>query len=154
MAKILMVCLGNICRSPLAEGILKSKLPKRFTVDSAGTGNWHVGNPPDKRSIEIAKVNNLDISSQKGRQFSKSDFDAYDYIYAMDQSNYQDILALAPNESAKSKVKLILNELFPNENMDVPDPYFGMHNGFEKVYEMLDSTCDIIAEKLLHSHPE
>lgn len=154
MTKILMVCLGNICRSPLAEGLLQSKLPKRFIVDSAGTGNWHVGSPPDNRSIEIAKVNNLDISSQRGRQFSKSDFDTYDYIYAMDNQNYQDILALAPSESARSKVKLILNELFPTENMDVPDPYFGMHNGFEQVYEMLDNTCDVIAQKLLHSHPE
>ncbi len=154
MAKILMVCLGNICRSPLAEGILKSKLPKSFTVESAGTGDWHVGSPPDKRSVAIAKANNLDISSQKGRQFTKSDFDTFDYIYAMDQSNYQNIVSLAPNELAKSKVKLILNELYPSENMDVPDPYFGIHNGFENVYEMLNSACDIIAQKLLRSHSE
>ncbi len=149
-----MVCLGNICRSPLAEGLLRSKLPARFGVDSAGTGNWHVGHAPDKRSIEIAKLNQLDISAQRGRQFSISDFDDYDYIYAMDTSNYRDLIALAPNETAKSKIRLILNELFPNENMDVPDPYFGMHNGFEQVYAMLNKCCDIIARNLLDTHPE
>ena len=154
MTKILMVCLGNICRSPLAEGLLRSKLPARFGVDSAGTGNWHVGHAPDKRSIEIAKLNQLDISAQRGRQFSISDFDDYDYIYAMDTSNYRDLIALAPNEIAKSKIRLILNELFPNENMDVPDPYFGMHNGFEQVYAMLNQCCDIIARNLLDTHPE
>ena len=154
MTKILMVCLGNICRSPLAEGLLQSKLPNRFKVDSAGTGDWHIGSPPDKRSVEVAKLNQLDISNQRGRQFKISDFDEYDYIYVMDSSNFKDIVALAPNEKAKSKVRLILNELFPGENMDVPDPYFGMHNGFEQVYSMLNQTCDIIAKNLLNIHPE
>ena len=149
-----MVCLGNICRSPLAEGLLQSKLPKRFIVDSAGTGDWHIGSPPDKRSVAVAKLNDLDISSQRGRQFKVSDFDEYDYIYAMDNSNYRDLVALAPNEDAKSKIRLILNELFPDENMDVPDPYFGMHNGFEQVYDMLNRTCDVIAKNLLHTHPQ
>lgn len=149
-----MVCLGNICRSPLAEGLLQSKLPNRFKVDSAGTGDWHIGSPPDKRSVEVAKLNQLDISNQRGRQFKISDFDEYDYIYVMDSSNFKDIVALAPNEKAKSKVRLILNELFPGENMDVPDPYFGMHNGFEQVYSMLNQTCDIIAKNLLNIHPE
>jgi protein-tyrosine phosphatase len=150
MPKILMVCLGNICRSPLAEGLLASKLPKDiFTVDSAGTGNWHVGKQPDPRSIAIAKLNGLDISTQKGRQFSVNDYDEYDYIYVMDNSNYKDVLALAPNEQAKSKVKLILDELFPGENVDVPDPYFGLPNGFETVYAMLNEACDNIAKKLI-----
>ncbi|HEU0138001.1 MAG TPA: low molecular weight protein-tyrosine-phosphatase [Flavobacterium sp.] len=150
MLKILMVCLGNICRSPLAEGLLASKLPKdKFTVDSAGTGNWHVGKQPDPRSIAIAKLNGLDISTQKGRQFSVNDYDEYDYIYVMDNSNYKDVLALAPNEQAKSKVKLILDELFPGENVDVPDPYFGLPNGFETVYAMLNEACDNIAKKLI-----
>ena len=154
MTKILMVCLGNICRSPLAEGLLQSKLPNRFKVDSAGTGDWHIGSPPDKRSVEIAKLNQLDISNQRGRQFKISDFGEYDYIYAMDSSNFKDIVALAPNDKAKSKVRLILNVLFPGENMDVPDPYFGMHNGFEQVYSMLNQTCDIIAKNLLDTYPE
>src|SRR5690606_33896629 len=149
MYKILMVCLGNICRSPLAEGLLQSKLPKdKFRVDSAGTGNWHVGQTPDARSIAIAKLNNLDISSQRGRHFNVNDFEEYDQIYVMDSTNYKDVLALAPNESAKSKVKMILNELFPGENVDVPDPYFGMENGFESVYKMLDECCEVIAKKL------
>lgn len=152
--KILMVCLGNICRSPLAEGILQSKLPKEtFVVDSAGTGNWHVGQEPDKRSIHIAKSKGLDIAHQRGRVFDKSDFDTFDYIYVMDISNYKNVIALAPNEPAKSKVKLILNEVFPNENVDVPDPYYGEHNGFENVFKMLDDACEIIAQKLKAAHP-
>lgn len=149
-----MVCLGNICRSPLAEGLLASKLPENFTVESAGTGDWHIGSAPDQRSIDIAKKNNLDISKQKGRQLNIADFEKYDIIYAMDKSNLQNILALAPDEKSKLKVKLILNELFPSENMDVPDPYFGLHNGFETVYDMLDKSCDIIAKKLLSDPSE
>jgi len=152
--KILMVCLGNICRSPLAEGVLASKLPKeKFIVDSAGTGPWHVGKQPDERSIAIARLNGLDITSQKGRQFSAKDFDNFDYIYVMDSSNYKDVLKLAKTEAHKQKVVLILNELFPGENVDVPDPYFGLKNGFETVYGMLDETCSIIAKKLLEKHP-
>ncbi len=151
--KILMVCLGNICRSPLAEGILASKLPKnKFKVDSAGTGSWHIGHPPDERSIAIAKKNKLDISRQKGRQFAKSDFDAFDYIYVMDNSNYWDVIQLVENQEQTQKVQLILNELFPNENVDVPDPYFGLPNGFDSVYKMLDEACEIIAEKLIKKH--
>lgn len=151
--KILMVCLGNICRSPLAEGILAAKLPKnQFLVDSAGTGKWHVGSSPDERSIAVGKKNNLDISSQKGRQFKVDDFDAFDYIYVMDNSNFKEVLTLVRTEADKAKVKLILNEIFPGENVDVPDPYYGMQNGFENVYKMLDETCNIIAEKLLAKH--
>ena len=151
--KILMVCLGNICRSPLAEGILASKLPKnKFKVDSAGTGSWHVGHKPDDRSIAVAKKNKINIADQKGRQFSKSDFSAFDYIYVMDNSNYNDVIELAENQEQKQKVKLILDELFPNEKVDVPDPYFGLSNGFEIVYTMLDEVCDIIAKKLIEKH--
>ena len=151
--KILMVCLGNICRSPLAEGILASKLPKnKFTVDSAGTGSWHIGHSPDARSIAIAKSREINIEDQKGRQFSKSDFDLYDYIYVMDNSNYNDVIELAENQEQKQKVQLILNEMFPNENVDVPDPFFGLPNGFEIVYNMLDDVCEIIAKKLIEKH--
>ena len=152
--KILMVCLGNICRSPLAEGILASKLPKdKFTVDSAGTGSWHIGHAPDERSIAVAKKNKLDISKQKGRQFTPSDFDFFDYIYVMDNSNYSDVMELSKNQEQKNKVQLILNELFPNENVDVPDPYYGVPNGFDAVYKMLDEVCDLIALKLIEKHP-
>ncbi|MCW1147461.1 low molecular weight protein-tyrosine-phosphatase [Flavobacterium lacisediminis] len=147
-SKILMVCLGNICRSPLAEGIMRSKLSEDFIVDSAGTGGWHAGELPDKRSISTAKGRGLDITNQRARQFKKSDFDTFDHIFVMDNSNYKDVLALAPNEEAKSKVKLILNEIFPGENVDVPDPYYGGQDGFENVFDMLDQACEEIARKL------
>ncbi|CAD0007887.1 low molecular weight protein-tyrosine-phosphatase [Flavobacterium chungangense] len=151
--KILMVCLGNICRSPLAEGILASKLPKEnFIVDSAGTGSWHVGHAPDKRSVAVAQKNGLCIDGQKGRQFKTSDFDEFDYIYVMDNSNYRDIIHLAKTPEQKSKVNLILNELFPDENVDVPDPYYGAVNGFDNVYQMLDEAAEIIAKKLIEKH--
>ena len=149
MTKILMVCLGNICRSPLAEGILKSKLdPNKFFVDSAGTGNWHVGKAPDHRSIAIAKKYKLDISSQKGRQIQLSDFDEFDIIYAMDSSNCEHLIEMAPNETAKAKIKLILDAVFPGEKVDVPDPYYGTENGFEQTYQMLDEVCIAISKKL------
>ena len=151
--KILMVCLGNICRSPLAEGILASKLPKnKFTVDSAGTGSWHVGHSPDERSISVGKKYKIDISNQKGRQFSVADFDAFDYIYVMDSSNYNDVVELAKTQDHRDKVQMILNDLFPNENVDVPDPYFGLPNGFEIVYNMLDEVCEVISKKLIEKH--
>ena len=151
--KILMVCLGNICRSPLAEGILASKLPKdKFRIDSAGTGSWHIGHSPDERSIAVAKKYKIDISKQKGRQFNTSDFEDYDFIYVMDNSNFKDVLKLAKTSEQKKKVQLILNELFPNENVDVPDPYFGLSNGFASVYKMLDEACDLIAKKLIKKH--
>jgi protein-tyrosine phosphatase len=149
MTKVLMVCLGNICRSPLAEGILKSKVFSFKTfVDSAGTGAYHVGEKPDKRSILVAEENGINISDQKARKFSVSDFDNFDIIYAMDNSNYDNILKLARSESDKSKVKLILNEVFPNENLDVPDPYYGGNYGFKNVFNMLNQACDVIAEKI------
>ena len=148
-----MVCLGNICRSPLAEGLLASKLPQNtFVVDSAGTGSWHIGRQPDERSIAVAKKNGLNISRQRGKQFTAADFEAFDYIFVMDNTNYNDVVALAKEESHKSKVQLILNDLFPGENVDVPDPYYGSEFGFDTVYKMLDETCDIIAEKLIAKH--
>ncbi|MES2812096.1 MAG: low molecular weight protein-tyrosine-phosphatase [Bacteroidota bacterium] len=148
-AKILMVCLGNICRSPLAEGIMRSKLPKNFEVDSAGTGHWHVGNPPDARSIATAKNHNLNIANLKGRQFNRNDFNHFDYIFVMDNQNYNDVIKLAQTEEEKAKVQLILEEIFPGEKVDVPDPYYGLQDGFEKVYHMLDQACDTIASKLI-----
>jgi len=144
-----MVCLGNICRSPLAEGILKSKVfDYKTEVDSAGTAGYHIGEKPDKRSIAIAKQNNIDISNQKSRKFVVEDFDEFDYIYVMDSSNYDDVIELARNENDKAKVILILNEVLPDENLDVPDPYFGGDFGFKNVYKMLDEACEIIAKKI------
>ncbi|GAA3577432.1 low molecular weight protein-tyrosine-phosphatase [Snuella lapsa] len=150
MTKILMVCLGNICRSPLAEGILRSKLPyNKFTIDSAGTANYHTGNPPDKRSVAIAKKYGLDISNLRGRQFSALDFERFDIIYVMDESNYNNVISLAKNQEDIDKVKMILNEIYPNQSYSVPDPYYGGNDGFENVYKMLDEACSIIAEALL-----
>jgi len=144
-----MVCLGNICRSPLAEGILKSKIDSsNVLVESAGTGHWHVGKTPDVRSIEVASKNDIDITDQRGRQFTVEDFDRYDLIYVMDNSNKEDVLALAQTEAHRKKVKLILNEIFPGENVDVPDPYYGGPTGFTQVFDMLDKACDKIATKL------
>lgn len=148
MTKILMVCLGNICRSPLAEGILKSKLDSNFIVESAGTAAYHVGNKPDPRSIAVARQNGLNITNQRARKFNKQDFEDFDIIYAMDNSNYQNIIALAENDQQKEKVKLILNESFPDKNLDVPDPYYGGEKGFENVYNMLDNACKIIAKRI------
>ena len=152
MIKVLMVCLGNICRSPLAEGILFSKVDKnKVEVDSAGTGGWHIGELPDSRSIEVAKNHQLDLSHQRCRKFSYSDFENFDIIYVMDKSNYKDVISIARNERDKQKVQLILNEVYTKQNLDVPDPYYGGDNGFENVYRMLDEACEVISKKLLES---
>ena len=144
-----MVCLGNICRSPLAEGILRSKVDSSLIqVDSAGTGGWHVGELPDPRSVEVARKNGLDITNQRGRKFSPYDFETYDLIFVMDNSNYRDVLKLAKNDDEIKKVQLILDELFPGDNVDVPDPYYGGHQGFDNVYKMLDEACEKIASRL------
>ena len=151
MIKILMVCLGNICRSPLAEGILQSKLPSgKFTIDSAGTGDYHIGSLPDKRSIEVARKYDLDISNQRGRQFSEADFDRFDIIYVMDSSNYKNVIKNARNDKDIEKVKMILNEIYPGQNHDVPDPYTGGIQGFDSTFKMLDEACNEIAKKILN----
>ena len=144
-----MVCLGNICRSPLAEGILRSKVDvTKITVESAGTGGWHVGEQPDPRSIEVARKNGLDITYQRGKKFSTYDFETYDHIFVMDNSNYRDVVSMAKSEDEITKVQLILDEIFPGENVDVPDPYYGGVHGFENVFKMLDEACDKIAARL------
>ena len=144
-----MVCLGNICRSPLAEGILKSKTsPESVFVDSAGTAAYHIGNKPDQRSINVAAKYGLDISSQRARKVSVKDFDTFDRIFAMDQSNYDHLLLLARTDLDISKIKLILNEAHPNQNRSVPDHYDGESSGFENVYSMLDEACECILKKL------
>lgn len=149
---ILMVCLGNICRSPLAEGLLKRKLNfTKFKVDSAGTSGGHKGEAPDKRSIAIAKKNDIDISSQKSRKLTVEDFENFDYIYVMDGSNYADVTALAKTDEQKAKVIKIMDELMPGEDLDVPDPYLGGRSGFENVYRMLDKATTKIADKLQDS---
>lgn len=144
-----MVCLGNICRSPLAQGILESKVStKEIFVDSAGTSGYHQGNLPDPRSISIASMYSLDITNQRSRKFVVSDFDQFDLIYAMDESNYTNIIDLARDEKDIAKVKLILDELLGSDLKNVPDPYYGGDHGFENVYKMLEEACDVIASKL------
>jgi protein-tyrosine phosphatase len=138
-----MVCLGNICRSPLAEGIMRSKLTTDYHIDSAGTGGWHAGEAPDKRSIQTARNHGIDISKQSARKFSITDFDTFDVIFVMDQSNYKDVINLAPNEAAKSKVQLLLDN-----SKEVPDPYYGTLEDFEQVYQLLNQACETIARKL------
>lgn len=145
---VLMVCLGNICRSPLAEGILKSKVDRSFIgVDSAGTAGYHVGKPPDPRSINVAKNRGIDISQQRCRQFTVADFDAFDLIYAMDSSNYNSISSLARTKKDIEKVTLLLSEM-NLKNTDVPDPYYDSDDGFEKVFHMIDQACEVIATRL------
>ncbi|WP_165733532.1 low molecular weight protein-tyrosine-phosphatase [Polaribacter sp. 20A6] len=149
MQKILMVCLGNICRSPLAEGILQSKVNSNtVSVDSAGTAAYHIGKLPDERSIEVAQKHGIDITKQRARKFVVKDFDEFDIIFAMDDSNYQNILSLARDNTDEQKVRMILNETHPTKNLSVPDPYYGGNEGFENVYKMLDEACDIIADNL------
>ena len=146
--RVLMVCLGNICRSPLAEGILQSKVTADVKVDSAGTAAYHVDELPDTRSIKVARKYGIDLTNQRARKFTVNDFDDFDLIYAMDESNCQNILALARDDEDKKKVQMILNEIHPNSNADVPDPYYGGNDGFEKVYQLLDEACQIIANKI------
>lgn len=141
--KILMVCLGNICRSPLAQGILESKITSNTFVDSAGTAAYHVGNPPDPRSIAVAKQNGIPISQFRARKFTREDFKNFNHIYVMDQSNYKDVIGLAETHAEQEKVSLLL----PDEK-EVPDPYYGGPEGFESCYSLLDDACTQIVKKL------
>lgn len=150
--KIVFVCLGNICRSPLADGILRRKIAElkiEVEVDSCGTIGNHVGEKPDSRMISTAKNRGTDLSFLRARKFSKSDFQTFDYIFVMDQNNLKDVLSLASTSEEKNKVKLILNEVHENENLEVPDPYYGGQAGFEHVYDLLDLATDKIIEKYI-----
>ena len=150
MQKILFVCLGNICRSPLAEGIMLKLITEKeldLHVDSAGTAKFHVGEAPDARTITNAKNHDVNLTALRARQFSEKDFDEFDAIYVMDNSNMTHVLALAKNETQSQKVELFLNTLHPNKQMEVPDPYFGGEEGFEEVYNLVYTACEKIAEK-------
>lgn len=141
--KILILCLGNICRSPLAEGLLRSKLPSNFEVASAGTSFLHQGQPADPRMIETAKNRGLDISGHRAQGFSEKLFNEYDRIYCMDKSNLENALPLATSKAQKEKLQLLL------ENQgEVPDPYFGEQEGFEQVYDLLDKALTGLAAEL------
>jgi protein-tyrosine phosphatase len=149
--KILMVCLGNICRSPIAEGILRSKIESNgmdIVIDSAGTIDRHAGERPDARMRETAKSFGVNIDELRSRKIELHDFERFDQIYVMDASNYANVCALTNSETAKSKVKLILNELEPGKDLEVPDPYFGGEQGFIDVFHLLDAATDKIIEKI------
>ena len=147
--KILMVCLGNICRSPLAEGVLRSKLPAdRFEVDSAGTSDYHIGTPPDERSIASAKKHGIDISILRGRQFTVNDFANFDYIFVMDKFNYKNIIKMARKETELRKVHFLADALNGMTRHESPDPYYGEEKDFENVYNLINDSCEKIAHKL------
>jgi protein-tyrosine phosphatase len=149
---ILMVCLGNICRSPMAEGIMRHKAGKynlQIVVDSAGTGGWHSGDAPDERAVEMMRTKGIDISSLVARKFLPEDYDRFHAIYVMDATNYQDVMRLARHDADKAKVEMILNLSEKGRNRPVPDPYYGGMDGFENVYRLLDDACEKIAQQFL-----
>jgi protein-tyrosine phosphatase len=148
--KILMVCLGNICRSPLAEGILQDKAFKAgltWSIESAGTNSYHTGEPPHKLSQKVARLNGIDISNQRAKRFTAADFDMYDKIYALAGDVMDEMKRIAKNKFNISKAELLMNEIYPGKNMDVPDPYYGPEPGYHEVYKMIDEVCDTIILK-------
>lgn len=149
--RILMVCLGNICRSPMADGLLRKKVSEaglEVFVDSAGTANYHIGSAPDERMIRTGRKLGAPIDDLRARQFSSSDFHEFDLIYCMDESNLNNVLKLAKTEREKEKVKLLLNELYPGQNLEVPDPYYGTMKDFEDVFHLLDKATDAVMHKI------
>lgn len=150
-----MVCLGNICRSPLAEGILQYKADQsglKWQVESAGTGTWHIGQPPHQLSQKVAQKKGIDISHQRCRQFRKEDMLVFDFIYVMDESNYRDIKSMSRELWNAGKVELLMNELFPGQNRGVPDPYLGTEKDYFTVFELIDKACDVIIRKALEKN--
>jgi protein-tyrosine phosphatase len=149
--KILMVCLGNICRSPVAEGVLRHLSVKKnlaLDIDSAGTAGYHIGEQPDKRSIKNAKKNGVDISKLKARKFSIADFDEFDRIFVMDENNYKNVISISSEKHHHQKVDFLLNQLFPGKNLPVPDPYYGNENEFENVFQLIYKACDKLTDVL------
>lgn len=146
--KILMVCLGNICRSPLAEGIMKTKVPESFIVDSAGTISMHEGEHPDKRAIKTAANHGVDISKQRSRPITRTDFETFDKIYCMDTDVYADVVSKAKNEDERQKISLFLEAAGDHKNAEVPDPYWGDMKDFENVFQLLDKGCNAIKKQI------
>lgn len=149
--RILMVCLGNICRSPLAEGILRQKAEEAGIscfIDSAGTGSWHIGSPPHPLSQKVASINNINLSTLKARQFCKEDLDNFDFIYFMDEENLNDAKKIAGNKWNYDKTSLLLDMLPKTLKKNVPDPYFGRFEGYIEVFELIEEACEKIIENL------
>lgn len=157
MVGVLFVCLGNICRSPLAEGIFKQKveeagLKELIAIDSAGTSGWHINDPPDQRSLAIARQNGIRLD-HSGRQISIKDFDQFDYIVAMDGDNYNDIIRLQGNHNDGKAEILIMREFDDQQSgSDIPDPYYGGPNGFQLVYDLLDESLSNFLDKIIDEH--
>lgn len=147
--KLLMVCLGNICRSPMAEGIMRNKLPDEFTVDSAGTISQHEGEHPDARATETARRHGVDISRLRSRPITREDLVTFDRIYCMDLHNMADVVSMAETEEQRDKVRLFLQEAGDHANAEVPDPYFGGTEAFERVFALLNRASDVISRNLL-----
>ena len=148
--KILMVCLGNICRSPLAEGILQDKAFKAgltWSIESAGTNSYITCEAPHPLSKKVAKMNGINISHQRSRKFKAGDFEVFDKIYALADDVMEEIKHIAKNKFDATKVDLLMNELYPGKNMDVPDPYYGPEAGYHEVYKMIDEVCNVIVKK-------
>jgi protein-tyrosine phosphatase len=151
MTNVLFVCLGNICRSPMAEGILRHKAHEYgldIEVDSAGIGNWHAGESPDKRAAKTTQERGVDISGQKARQITEEDFDRFDLILVADAQVYDGVVERALNREHRLKVDYIMNLSHPNLNKPVPDPYYGGVEGFEKVYDMLEVACEALIKNV------
>lgn len=152
---ILFVCLGNICRSPLAEGILKDKLSKNkinANIESAGFESFHINEHPDKRAIKVAEKHGIDISSYSCRLFTSSDFEKFDRIYVMEAANFRDAKYFARDDKDMGKIKFLMSVIH-GKNVAVPDPYFGDEEGFDSTFEMIDKACEIIAKKLKNNEP-
>lgn len=152
-----MVCLGNICRSPLAEGILQHKAREAgldWIVDSAGTNSYHIGEPPHQLSQKVAKLHGIDICAQRARPFLKEDLDRYDKIYAMADDVMEDIRSIAREKYDETKVDLFLNELYPGRNASVPDPWYGPEPGYHEVFRLIAETCDAIIERSAKDLPK
>jgi protein-tyrosine phosphatase len=148
--KILVVCLGNICRSPMAEGLLRQKVKEQgldWQVDSAGTNSYHTGEAPHRYSQKVCLANGVDISAQRAKRFSAADFERYDIIYALANDVYEEIKKMGGKHADMNKVKYFLNELEPGSNGSVPDPWYGNEDGYTPVFELIDRTCDAIIEK-------
>lgn len=147
-----MVCLGNVCRSPLAEGILQDKALKaglNWCVESAGTNSYHTGDPPHPLSQKVAKMNGIDISRQRARRFTAIDFEQYDKIYALAEDVLDEMKRIAKNKFDPAKADLLMNELYPGQNRDVPDPWYGPEPGYHDVFKMISLACDRIISKHL-----
>ena len=148
--KILMVCLGNICRSPLAEGILKHRVQQaglNWTIESAGTNGYHTGEAPHRLSQKVAKLNGIDICDQRARQFVKADMDRYDKIYALADDVADEIRRIAKEKYDPAKVDMLMNEAYPGKNHSVPDPWYGPEPGYHEVYQLIEEACDKIVER-------